>query len=118
LLFVTLGIVESYTPTINRNEEAEDLVFLLFGIISSVIYLNLVVRRLHDLQHSAWYALLAIVPFINLALFLYLAFVPGVISDNEYGREPAPSTQNQLAISIVIVVFFIAAVIHSVTYPS
>lgn len=45
------------------------------------------VRRLHDLNYSGWYLLLAFVPLANLALILYLLFAPGKVEGNRWALQ-------------------------------
>jgi uncharacterized membrane protein YhaH (DUF805 family) len=45
------------------------------------------VRRLHDIGHSGTFALLLLVPFVNVALALYLLVAPGTKGPNRYGTR-------------------------------
>lgn len=68
--------------------------FLLsvIGLILSILLVWILyatyVKRLHDLGKSGWYALVVLIPFLNLLFILYLGFAPGNIGDNKYGVEP------------------------------
>jgi len=65
------------------------LLFIVWGLLLVIPYLSLlliplvwmsvvnVVRRLHDLGHSGWLFLAALVPIVNLLFFFYLLFKPG-----------------------------------------
>lgn len=53
------------------------LVSLFFGF-------SIYVRRLHDLGKTAWWALLMLVPLVNLFFFFYLLIQKGV-GKNKYG---------------------------------
>ena len=69
----------------------EGILTLLFGIIMVLInisYLMLSIRRLHDLNKSGWLILIAIVPLIDIAFFIYLLACPGTRGNNDYGPEP------------------------------
>lgn len=46
------------------------------------------IKRCHDRGHSGWYVLLSLIPFVNLALGVYLLFAPGAAMANEYGPAP------------------------------
>ena len=64
---------------------------MLFGIIMVLInisYLMLSIRRLHDLNKSGWLILIAIVPLIDIAFFIYLLACQGTRGNNDYGPEP------------------------------
>lgn len=45
-------------------------------------------RRLHDVGHSGWWSLAALVPGANFILGLYVLFASGQDHDNEYGPSP------------------------------
>ena len=50
--------------------------------------LYLFIRRLHDLNRPAWLSVLAIVPYINLILLVYLLFFKGTSGPNRFGADP------------------------------
>lgn len=57
-------------------------------IFISVPSIMLMIRRLHDLNRSGWWWLLLIVPFINLALIIYILFFKGTVGPNRFGEDP------------------------------
>lgn len=65
------------------------LISLLFVLIVSVYA---IVRRLHDVGHSGWWALLSTVSPINFIMIIYLCFKDGEAGANAYGQVPDPST--------------------------
>lgn len=69
------------------------LVALLFGgVLAAVVwFIGLIVRRLHDADHSGWWALLAFVPVVNFLLMLYLLVVPGTPGANRFGAPNPPN---------------------------
>ncbi len=70
----------------------EDILLLLFGIIGvfiNISYLMLSIRRLHDLNKSGWLILIAVVPLIDIAFFIYLLACQGTHGENDFGPEPA-----------------------------
>ena len=48
-------------------------------------------RRMHDVGHSGWWSLVALVPIANFMFGLYALFAPGQEQDNDYGPSPAPT---------------------------
>lgn len=56
------------------------LAFLVWSI-------GLMVRRLHDQNHAGWWALLIVVPAVNLLFSIYLLVVPGTAGGNHYGAS-------------------------------
>jgi len=64
------------------------------GLFSGLVTLGLVipavavaVRRLHDMNWSGWWYLLAFVPFVSLVLFVGFMF-RGTVGPNRFGPDP------------------------------
>lgn len=53
---------------------------------------GLMVRRLHDMDKSGLWSLLAFVPIANLVLLIMLLFVGGTVGENRFGPQPPPNT--------------------------
>lgn len=49
---------------------------------------TLIIRRLHDLNYSGWWALLVFVPCVNFILGIYLTFFSGTVGENRFGADP------------------------------
>jgi uncharacterized membrane protein YhaH (DUF805 family) len=60
----------------------------VYGLVSLIPGLALLVRRLHDLNISAWGLLILCIPFVNLYYFLLLVFKKGSDDANKFG-EPS-----------------------------
>jgi len=45
-------------------------------------------KRLHDLNKPGWIALGLLIPYLNIPLFIYIAFSKGQGGLNKYGQEP------------------------------
>jgi len=54
------------------------IVLAIMSIISAI-------RRLHDLGHRGWWYLLYLIPLVDIALLLYLIFMPGKAEENKWG---------------------------------
>ena len=63
---------------------------LLIGIPVFLLALSQCVRRLHDMECSAWMAVLALIPIANIVLGIFLLFGkgPGQPGENCYGPDP------------------------------
>lgn len=81
LCVMVFGFVSS---TWGINNTGADIVMVLTLTIS----LFLVIRRLHDLNRSAWFAVFAFVPYVNIAVLGYLLFIKGTDGDNKFGADP------------------------------
>ncbi len=60
----------------------------IIGIMISIATLSLIVRRLHDLNKSGWFALILLIPFVNFLFSLYLWLEKGTDGPNQYGADP------------------------------
>ena len=69
----------------------------LGGLLISIAYLAIIIpsiavgiRRLHDLDKSGWFYLLALVPFVSLVLLFWFC-QKGTTGSNTYGSDPLGS---------------------------
>lgn len=47
-----------------------------------------VVKRIHDVDKPAWWAVGMFIPLLNLVLGLYLLFADGTVGPNQFGEDP------------------------------
>lgn len=66
---------------------------ILFLTLNFVVAFILAGGRLNDLNKSAWFALLLLVPFINFSSLLLL-FLDGTKGENDYGQDPKGRTSD------------------------
>jgi uncharacterized membrane protein YhaH (DUF805 family) len=64
------------------------------GVLGAITVLGLLipsiavlVRRLHDTNKSGWWALLSLVPFVNLILLVFCC-IDGTKGENRFGPDP------------------------------
>lgn len=73
-------------------EMSGSLLFAMLGLgvtlALTVCSVSLMVRRLHDLDKSGYFALIMLIPFINVLLGLYLLFFKGTDGYNRFGEDP------------------------------
>ena len=84
LLLVLLSILDALSGTLDLSWG--------FGLLGGCYFLltlparlSLVVRRLHDLGQSGWWALLQLVPIVNLGMYLAIGLWRGTAGENRYG---------------------------------
>lgn len=77
-----VGFVLSFIAAIIPFLSIFVLLFLLALIIPSVC---LGIRRLHDLNLSGWFYLIAFIPFVGGLVLLFLFCIPGDKEDNKFG---------------------------------
>jgi len=79
-------------------------IYLFASYVASFFYViffgALLIRRVHDYDENAWYALLILIPIIN----LYVMFAPGSPMPNRFGDQPqrASITISAFAISSLV----------------
>ena len=83
---------------------APDNIFMFAGypvlIIINILFVMLVIKRVHDYDESAWYALYCLIPIVN----LFVVFTPGNMHPNKFGKVPQlPSLRLKLLIVITII---------------
>ena len=68
------------------------LIFLLIliaaYIAAGIADIMLYIKRAHDRNHTGWYILLTIIPFIGIIWAIELAFFKGTEGTNQYGEDP------------------------------
>jgi uncharacterized membrane protein YhaH (DUF805 family) len=62
--------------------------YVLYGLAVLLPGLAVAFRRLHDTNRSAWWILIALVPFIGGIWLLVLMCLPGTPGPNNYGSDP------------------------------
>lgn len=69
---------------------------LRFGGISSVVFLlgfwlpslSLLIRRLHDSDHSGWWFFIPVIPLIGTIILLFFLLMPSSHGRNRFGNHP------------------------------
>jgi uncharacterized membrane protein YhaH (DUF805 family) len=84
LVAITIGAVAR-----GNNPFFQPIVWM---IPMALIMLATAVRRLNDMHRSGWWALLCLIPVVNLFACAWLALAPGDPADNAYGPPLAPNT--------------------------
>jgi len=106
-LLLIMLLLYSFDFIIEKNlASLQGFFALIFAILLVTIFISLAKRRLNDINLSGWYALLTLIPIVNIALHIVMFFVPGTTTFNKFGPRPIPS--NNL-ILWGIVLFLIAA---------
>ncbi|MEH6570216.1 MAG: DUF805 domain-containing protein [Halioglobus sp.] len=91
LLNIGLAIIEGavLAPILGFDAFSKDAGQPL-RVISSLIFLlpsmAVMVRRLHDIDRSAWWYLIIFVPVIGVLLLIFWATMPGTEGSNQYGE--------------------------------
>lgn len=66
------------------------LIILFLLLLATFIFA--VIQRLHDANRSGWFALLLLIPLVNVLLGLILLFSPNTTISNNFGAPPPKDT--------------------------
>jgi uncharacterized membrane protein YhaH (DUF805 family) len=89
VLYIGLAIIGGILSIIS-----DTLAMLVYGVISLAALALLIpglavtVRRLHDINKSGWFILVALIPFVGGLYLLYLELLEGDKGPNQYGPDP------------------------------
>ena len=64
------------------------ILIFVFILVTFLPNLSVMVRRLHDTNHSGWWYWIALIPLIGLLILLYFFVSKGTDGDNDYGPDP------------------------------
>jgi uncharacterized membrane protein YhaH (DUF805 family) len=92
---------------------------LALGLVSLVIGVIFMIRRLHDVNASGWFTLLGLVPLINLAFFLFLVFKGGTSGANRFGPERITPAWEKVVgfIGVALIVLMVIGMIAAILIP-
>ncbi len=84
-LFTTIGML--VTGGID-GVDGMTLAYPIFGLVTILPSLAVAVRRLHDLDRSGWWLLLALIPLIGSIVLLIWFCTRGTDGSNRFGPDP------------------------------
>ena len=97
-LVVFIGIIVagglSFLFSLNSAEDSMAPFFIVFGVLMlfvlavTIPQLALQVRRLHDINRSGWWYLVALVPYIGGFVMLIMSCIAGKPGINKWGPNP------------------------------
>ena len=84
--FVMSSMLTFFTG--NHESPVIMLVTLMWALIAGAGNVMLMIRRLHDLDKTGYFAILAIIPVIGFIFSIYLFCAKGTDGYNRYGADP------------------------------
>lgn len=84
MLFYIVAYLVVLIPSIVLEIPEIGYVGIILVILLAIPSISLSIRRLHDVDKSAWFLLVSLIPFGSLYL-LYLYAKAGTVGDNRYG---------------------------------
>ena len=82
IMGILLSVAELFQSTLIQ------LMTFLVSFVFMIPSFKLIIRRLHDLNHSGWWCIGVILPGINIVFAVYLVFFIGTNGPNKYGPDP------------------------------
>ncbi|NRB10322.1 MAG: DUF805 domain-containing protein [Rickettsiaceae bacterium] len=79
------------------------LILLPLYIFLYLVYIGVMIRRLHDNNHSGWLLLLNFIPIISIIFVLHLFFSSGDEGDNHFGSPSDIRKANKLDWGILLI---------------
>ncbi len=64
------------------------ILIIVFVLVTFLPNLSVMVRRLHDTNHSGWWYWIALIPLLGLLILLYFFVSKGTDGDNDFGPDP------------------------------
>ncbi len=87
------------------------IISLAAALPAILIAIVLGIRRLHDMNLSGWFILLALVPIVNILFSLALLFWPGTPGANRYGPPPPPNSTAIKVIAVLLIGILVIGII-------
>ncbi len=94
------------------------LVALVLTIAAYVPWFIVLIQRLHDLNHSGWWSLLMLVPFVNIVFAFYVLLAPGTKGRNNYGPPPPPNQLWHWIVGLTLPAIFFLGIIAAIAIPA
>ena len=94
---------------------------ILLGIILYLVGIVLSIfagaQRLHDLDKSAWFLLLGLVPIANIILGVLMLFASGSQGSNRFGAPPPPNSTWHIVLACLLPLIFIGGIVAAMAIP-
>ena len=88
--------------------------FIAILVAGLVVHALLSIQRAHDFNMTGWFAILALIPPLNLIFW----FVPGTKSENRFGKQTPPNRMGVLIVAWILPAVFIAGILAAIAIPA
>lgn len=88
------------------------LVGIPLFLIMMYVVVCMLIKRLHDRNHSGWWSLIMLIPFVSLLLYLYL-LVPGSKTSNRFGA-PRVTKGWEKVLGIIAIIVMVGSIVLGV----
>lgn len=90
--FLANLIVAVVLSALGRVSTVFIIVYAIYGLALIIPGLAVSIRRLHDINRSGWWVLIALIPLVGAIVLLVFHVKAGDPGSNVYGPEPIPLT--------------------------
>ncbi len=119
LLSVAIGIIAGIIAATGNNASSGlSILMLALNIPMIIVGIILAKRRLHDLDHSGWLALLIVVPFLNILFILYLMFGAGTSQENRFGLPPSKNSTLVVVGALLLPAIAVIGILAAIAIPA
>lgn len=81
---------------------------IILGLILIPNKLFLCIRRIHDINLSAWWLLIALIPYVGtIVTWFVLLFWPGSKGENKFGEKPQPASTLHYTMFTLGIMFYL-----------
>ena len=102
LMFALTVLIDA---TVSQDALLVTFVPVLTAVLATLAWALVAARRLNDLDRSGWFALLGIVPFVNVVFGLWLLFGQGDSGANTYGPPSCANSTGVMVACVTALVF-------------
>jgi len=88
ILAMVLDNILGLTISINGESIGYGWMYIAYGLATLVPNISVAVRRLHDINKSGWWMLIALIPILGSIWLLVLEVTEGDKGKNDYGPDP------------------------------
>ena len=88
ILFAVIAVVLDSVLNLSFEGMPYGFIYLIYVLVTFLPGLAVAVRRLHDVNKSGWFMLIALIPLIGSIWLLVLFASEGTSGDNDYGPDP------------------------------
>jgi uncharacterized membrane protein YhaH (DUF805 family) len=90
------GFLIGFAGTLAGASEATiESVGVIFQLLLIIPTVAVGVRRLHDIDKSGWFHLIALIPLLGMLILFYFFAQRGTSGDNRFGSDPLAQIEHQ-----------------------
>jgi len=78
------------------------------------ISIMLTIQRAHDFNGSGWFALLVLIPLVNLIFW----FIPGTDGENRFGRKTPPNGMGVILLACIVPFIAVIGILAAIAIPA